>query len=253
MPDNSRPKQRRRAAGSREDRVAFGERLKMIVRHWPSAERVAHASGISPSAFRKWLRGDAEPSRDRLVALARATNVSLIWLATGEGNTPDKRDLGEWTARPGGSGRGRANVDSEPTFVLLPRHEPEGAAAGSGDPSPRPATTQFIGFRSDWIHDVLHIDPQLVVLEVAIGDSMAPGIGDGDLLLVDTTTPKIVDFGIYVIEVRKERLVKRVQRKFDGSLILISDNPVYQPEEISAKLASEVTVIGRVVWRGGVI
>ena len=80
---------------------------------------------------------------------------------------------------------------------------------------------------------------------------MEPGICDGDLLLIDTEVPQIKDFGVFVIEVRAERLVKRVQRKFDGSLILISDNPLYQPEVIAAALVGEITVIGKVVWRGG--
>ena len=70
-------------------------------------------------------------------------------------------------------------------------------------------------------------------------------------MLVDTTDKTFRNFGVYVIEMRDERLVKRVQRKFDGSLILISDNPVYQPEFIEAELAKQVRVIGRVVWRGG--
>jgi phage repressor protein C with HTH and peptisase S24 domain len=252
MPERGRPKRHRRTAESSVDRVAFSERLKLIVSHWPSAERIAHAAGISPSAFRKWLRGDAEPARDRLVALAKATNVSLAWLAAGAGGDPDPRDLGEWTARLGPRQRESRDRESEVAFVLLPRHRPEGAAAGTGEPPPGPAS-RFIGFSSDWIRNVLGIDPQSVVLEIAMGDSMAPGIGDGDLLLVDTTDPKIVNFGIYVLEMRGERLVKRVQRKFDGSLILISDNPAYQPEEIPEKPASEVTVIGKVVWRGGVI
>ena len=251
MPERSRQKRHRRTTETSVDRAAFSERLKFIVSHWPSAERVAHAVGISPSAFRKWLRGDAEPARNRLITLARATNVSLAWLAAGEGGAPDSRDLGEWTARLN-PGQRSPETDGQRAFVLLPRQPPDGAAAGSGDPSPGPAA-QFIGFRSDWIRNVLGIDPQSVSLVVAIGDSMIPGIGDGDLLLVDTTNPKIVNFGIYVLEVRAERLVKRVQRKFDGSLILISDNPAYQPEEISAKAASEVTVVGKVVWRGGVL
>ena len=89
------------------------------------------------------------------------------------------------------------------------------------------------------------------MLETAVGESMEPHIHNGDLLLVDRTDTAFRNFGVYVIEVRDERLVKRVQRKFDGSLILISDNQVYQPEGIDAQLAKEVHVLGRVVWRGG--
>ena len=33
----------------------------------------------------KYKRGEADPSRARLVAIARAANVNLQWLATGEG------------------------------------------------------------------------------------------------------------------------------------------------------------------------
>ena len=88
-------------------------------------------------------------------------------------------------------------------------------------------------------------------METAMGDSMEPHIGNGDLLLVDTTDQTIRSFGIYVIEVRAERLVKRVQRKFDGSLILISDNTRYLPETIGPDLATDVRVVGRVIWRAG--
>ena len=80
---------------------------------------------------------------------------------------------------------------------------------------------------------------------------MEPNIRNGDMLLVDTTDRVFRDFGIYVIEARGERLVKRVQRKFDGSLILISDNRTYEPELIIAELADEVQGVGRVFWRGG--
>jgi transcriptional regulator with XRE-family HTH domain len=74
--------------GSGADKPAFVERLKTILAHWPSADRLARAMGVSPSAFRKWLKGEAEPSRERLVALARAAGVGVAWLAEGEGPPP---------------------------------------------------------------------------------------------------------------------------------------------------------------------
>ena len=67
------------------DKSAFVSRLQTILAHWPSADRLARAMGVSPSAFRKWLKGEAEPSRERLVALARTTGVGVAWLAEGEG------------------------------------------------------------------------------------------------------------------------------------------------------------------------
>src|ERR1700758_2303413 len=77
-----------RLTGGGADRAAFVARLHAVLRHWPSADRLARAMGVSPSAFRKWLKGEAEPSRERLVALADAAQVGIAWLAKGEGPEP---------------------------------------------------------------------------------------------------------------------------------------------------------------------
>jgi phage repressor protein C with HTH and peptisase S24 domain len=189
----------------------------------------------------------AEPGRDRLVALAEAAGVSVSWLAQGDGTEPDAHSL---AARAQSSQApdlaGHPNFSQ---FLVLPK-QPDAAAAGSGRPAVN-LPSEFIGFRHDWLRSTFNRAPADLILEIAIGESMEPHIRNGDLLLVDTTDQTFRNFGVYVIEVRKERLVKRVQRKFDGSLILISDNKVYQPESISADLAKEVDVVGRVIWRGG--
>jgi phage repressor protein C with HTH and peptisase S24 domain len=238
-------KPRAHAAGA--DQAGFAARLQLVVRQWPSADRLAKATGVSPSAFRKWLKGIAEPSRDRLVALAEAAGVNVSWLAQGEGMAPDLLRLAARAHSPRSAElAGNADIAQ---FLVLPKR-PEAAAAGSGSPVPE-MPTEFIAFRHDWMRATFGREPGDLILEVAIGESMEPGIRNGDLLLIDTTDRTFRNFGIYVIEARGERLVKRVQRKFDGSLILISDNAVYQPESISAELAKEVRVIGRVVWRGG--
>ena len=107
------------------ERGAFISRLQVVLRHWPSADRLARATGVSPSAFRKWLRGEAEPSRERLVALAQAANVSVGWLAGGEGPEPRLQGFAEAPAAFSMAGE----VDRG-DYVLLPKR-PEAAAAGS--------------------------------------------------------------------------------------------------------------------------
>jgi phage repressor protein C with HTH and peptisase S24 domain len=229
------------------DQAGFVARLQLVVQQWPSADRLANATGVSPSAFRKWLKGVAEPGRDRLVALAEAAGVNVSWLAQGEGPAPDSATLAN-RARLSQSPVGGGNLNPA-QFLVLPKRL-EAAAAGSGHPHAI-GQTEFIGLRHDWLRTKFGREPAELALEIAIGESMEPQIRNGDLLLVDTTDQTFRNFGIYVIEVRGERLVKRVQRKFDGSLILISDNKVYQPESIPADLAKEVKVVGRVIWRGG--
>jgi phage repressor protein C with HTH and peptisase S24 domain len=231
------------------EKAAFVERLKTILAHWPSADRLARAMGVSPSAFRKWLKGEAEPSRERLVALAHAAGVGVAWLAEGQGPVP--------AFEPVGGGRGRAGGREAPSdmdwgqYVLLP-HRAEAAAAGSVTP-PSPTGTEWMALRHDWVRSVCGIEPDEVVLEVATGESMTPTIRDGNTLLVDTTDRTFRNFGIYVLEINGQRLVKRVQRKHDGSLVLISDNVAYQPDAVDKEEAANVVVVGRVVWSGGTV
>jgi phage repressor protein C with HTH and peptisase S24 domain len=205
--------------------------------------------GVSPSAFRKWLKGEAEPSRERLVALARATGVGVAWLAEGEGPEPV-------FDTPSGRGRRQGVRDlSEQTdwseFVLLPRRA-EAAAAGAATPA-APSGNEFIALRHDWVRSVCGVEPSKLVLETAVGESMTPTIRDGNTLLIDSTDRTFRNFGIYVLEINGERLVKRVQRKHDGSLVLISDNSAYQPDTVDKEAAAGVTVVGRVVWAGGTV
>jgi len=230
-------------------RAAFTARLQMILQHWPSADRLARAMGVSPSAFRKWLRGEAEPSRERLVALADAARVGIAWLAKGEGPAPSlAAELGSGRSRNAGTERGPAGGQ----YLLLPKRA-EAVAAGTGTPEPPEPAAEFIAFRHDWIRTRLGIDPANAIMEVAAGESMQPTIRDGDLLLVDTSDRNCSSFGVYVLQIGGERLVKRVQRKLDGSLVLISDNETYQPDHVSGAMLRSVTVIGRVVWGGGMI
>jgi phage repressor protein C with HTH and peptisase S24 domain len=229
------------------EKLAFVDRLKTILAHWPSADRLARAMGVSPSAFRKWLKGEAEPSRERLVALARAAGVGVAWLAEGEGPEPVFE----------AAGSRRPSDGQEPTgsdwsqFVLLP-HRAEAAAAGSATP-PDPSGTEWIALRHDWVRAVCKVEPNELALETAVGESMTPTVRDGNTLLIDTTDKTFRNFGVYVLEINGQRLVKRVQRKHDGSLVLISDNSAYQPDIVDKAAADAVLVVGRVVWSGGVV
>jgi phage repressor protein C with HTH and peptisase S24 domain len=230
------------------DRAAFIERLQTILTHWPSADRLARVTGVSPSAFRKWLRGEAEPSRERLVALANASGVPVGWLANGDG--PEPRFQGATgTARSRGTA---AHLDADlglQNYVVLPKR-PEAAAAGAESP-PVPSTTEFIAFRHDWVRGHLGIEPDQLVVETALGESMEPTIQNGDLLLVDTTESHLHSFGVYVIEIAGERLVKRMQPRLDGSLTVISDNPAYEAEHLPPDWADTVRIVGRVLWTCG--
>ena len=77
---------------------------------------------------------------------------------------------------------------------------------------------------------------------------MAPTLEDSDLLLVDLSEPRFRHDGIYVLRRDNELEVKRLQRRPDGTLNVISDNPVYEPSVVAS---DSVHIIGRVIWAAG--
>ena len=72
---------------------AFAKRLHQCCRMTGIAERsrntkLASIFGVSPQGARKWLEGDAIPSMQNAVTIARYFGVDVNWLLTGSGDEP---------------------------------------------------------------------------------------------------------------------------------------------------------------------
>ncbi len=110
----------------------------------------------------------------------------------------------------------------------------------SGDAQP----VSRLAFRKDWLsRNGLHAKDLLIVY--AMGDSMLPTIQDKEKLLVNSADKELTDGFIYVIRNHENYWVKRVQRQFDGSLLLISDNKMYPPMQLTLNESNDVEIIGR--------
>lgn len=81
----------------------------------------------------------------------------------------------------------------------------------------------------------------------AHGDSMEPTFMDGSILLVDTAITNLKLDAIYVLARDSELFIKRVQRNIDGSFIIKSDNPQYEPQRIEDPFKAGLLVQGRVL------
>jgi transcriptional regulator with XRE-family HTH domain len=71
-------------ANLRWDSEGFPDRLQRA-KGGLSTNAFAQKCGISESIFRKYLAGVSVPGADKLVDIARAGRMSLVWLATGQG------------------------------------------------------------------------------------------------------------------------------------------------------------------------
>jgi phage repressor protein C with HTH and peptisase S24 domain len=133
-------------------------------------------------------------------------------------------------------------------FAMVPRFDVT-ASAGPGAVTERDRVIDHLAFRLDWIKSELRLPLGGLVVIRARGDSMAPTIGEGDVLLVDGGQERLSDGGIFVILRGEDLVVKRIQTTGEGYL-LVSDNPRYRPEPIRAGEEEGPRVIGRVVWIG---
>ena len=77
------------------------------------------------------------------------------------------------------------------------------------------------------------------------GESMEPTLQDGSIIFIDREQTNIDKNGIFIASTLTGGLfIKRIQKRADGMIELISDNSMYPPQAIHPE---EVTIVGKVV------
>lgn len=200
------------------DRLAIARRL--LPSHWMEG-----LTGKSDSQLQRYELAPAIPLTS-VIALAAETQIPVQWFVTG--NSMDRLLMSgddvalQKLAFKVAAGRGSLILDELADHVRFPR-----------------AILTHVG-----------IEPKNARLMEATGESMRDTIGDGDLLLVDVSTParQVVEGKIYVFAIANEAYVKRLRRSGDR-MIMISDNKdLFPAEEVPQH--SPMQIFGRVKWAG---
>lgn len=234
----------------------------------------AEAAGAAKRTLIEWEKGTTSPNSVQLSALA-AIGVDVYYVLTGEPNlfiTDEKvkqqikrhesaAPAEEWNLidegqpgklRPTSSSEveePRAHYVAPNGFILVPHYEVH-ASAGNGSLVHSEQIVDYLAFKADWVRNTLGVAQKDLALISVKGDSMEPELSNDDLILVDMRKNSVEDNAIYVLQFDGTLLVKRIQRKLDGSLHVMSDNPRYDAEVVSAERAADLRVLGRVVWSG---
>ena len=147
----------------------------------------------------------------------------------------------------------RATTTPRILSVYIPLLEIE-VSAGDGATNDQPEQIMDrLAFKKTWL-DKMNISNKSCRMVYAWGDSMEPGIHDGDAVLVDTsTTAEQFRDGIWVLRTEDGLIVKRLQRTPEGGIIIISDNELYPPIEVKDGGLKSLDLVGRVkaagAWR----
>lgn len=200
---------------------------------------------VSTGTLHNFLNGKTTPDLETLHRIADVSGYSLAWLASGEGSMKRGEGTEGKTAGP------VAPVGGEPGegYIQVPRYD-IAASAGGGAVVHSEQVVDYLMFRTEWVQESLRVDPRHLALIKVIGDSMAPTLHSGDLVLVDTSDRRIAAYDIYVVQFMGDLLVKRIQAHLDGTVSIISDNTIYAPETVRGENLNSLNVIGRVVWYG---
>lgn len=237
----------------------------MGTKGWTHAD-VVRVSGESSSVVSQWLgKGSKEiKSIGKLEAALRLeseSGFSALWIAKGTGAKLAAKVQAAAEDRPGTNripGKWHPVIawetpDDLPDnqFALVERRAVK-LSAGSGKMVFEEEVLPPLPFRADWLRARRVTRHSNLVIVYAEGDSMEPDIKDGDAVLLDMGQTEIVDGLVYAIDYGGHLRIKRLQKRFDSGLIIISDNSSKHPaQSLSPDEARHITVLGRAIWRGG--
>lgn len=233
----------------------FSTRLNKVINdEGRTVASVARGANVQYRTLMRYLSADKpfKPTYEFAVALAHELGVHVDWLLTGKGemHLPQVAKKHRGAANRGVSYEELIEqAQRSESYIFLPKRE-VAASAGGGANVEEESTVDWFAFKSAWAKSRGLSEDNAVLISV-MGDSMAPKFMPGDTVLVDLTDKRLTEGAVYVIRPDSGLLIKRIRRKKGGQIILMSDNPTYDPEIYSQNELDEGRTVGRVRWRAG--
>ncbi|MGV8987607.1 MAG: S24 family peptidase [Cypionkella sp.] len=146
-------------------------------------------------------------------------------------------------------------------FASIPLHEAYLSAGPGSSNGDEVAIIDHLVFRQEWLRKI-GVKPAEAAMARISGDSMAPGIQNGDLVMIDRSRCEVPlrkpsrkphQLPIFAFMQDQEARVKRLERLAkERILILYSDNKELAPEVLAESDAHTINILGQVVWSGHV-
>lgn len=225
----------------------FRDRLrKEIERQGLSIPSLCTRADVKYTTVKTWFanKNRTEPSATNLFKVSRILGVSLDYIMTGEESAlaDDEFVCGEKVVEYRSDGKLYSNLKEEETLIVPVA--PQKLSAGHGQEFlPVSSYTGSVRILKRMTYG---IDPSLLVAAEVEGDSMVDAqISDRDMVIF--AKGHIRGEGIYTISLYGEVMVKRLQfRMAENRVVIISENPKYEPMYISAD-DENLIIIGKVV------
>jgi transcriptional regulator with XRE-family HTH domain len=212
--------------------TAFKERLKLLIGN-NSSLGFAQKCGISESVLRKYLKGESEPTLSKLIAISRACEIPVNWLATG-----DIKDYSTDTAS-----NDSYVIIPHLTSILFPNEDKKEPPSGMMDIRENFVLSKY------WLLKTGLFNSRLAIIR-ASNDTMTPTINEGDIALLNVQEEALHNIlnGIYLLKIKESYVIYRLQQDLNTNTIhIINDNKAYKSFTIKLDNAdSHIKVIAKV-------
>lgn len=206
------------------------ERFKQIRNYLNLSQTEMSAKmGISKNAWQSYELGKSSPGTGVYLGLA-LLGFSVDWLLTGQGHLRYSKPT--------------AGMDD---LVFLSRFGPDSMGFSSAASI---IAFDAVAFDRRWLELEIKKDASELQVLIPESDSMMPTISPGDVLLVDRSKKFLCGDGIYVFSMNGFCQIKRVQNMGDGTIKIMSDNPLYDTVVLSNADVDKIVIGGKIVWRG---
>lgn len=212
--------------------MEFKDRLRQLMEeHGYSGRSLGRVIDVAHPTVYSWLDGKTRPRAENIESMANIFGVTPAYLLYGDPGTSSPQTL--------------EVEDGE--IISIPVLDVSGSCGYPSGISPMVTLVKMLRVARDWITKRLPLWANLRYLHIitADGDSMEPTIKSGDFVIVDTSKTSISTDAVYAIQYGGSIFIKRVQIHPTGTMLLISDNPRYQPMTVEA--GESLNVVGRCV------
>ena len=221
----------------------FKQRMSIVAKLAGNATELSRKTGISRRAIGTYLSGCSDPTRERLIAIANASGVTVEWLATGLGNKPcalKEPAMGSAEeVRP-------ASVKAEtplPLYIVA-SHEFHCCDGGLTE------TDEVLYLRAETLSGLPFSDLSNLKAIYIEGERVMP-LGVGHTVVVDFNfeVGEVFEAGVYLL--RKNGEVRASVVYPNGSQYIRYINFDDDTTETFDPSRTDIKIIGRVIWSCG--
>jgi len=217
-----------------------------------SQRALAEALDISHGSVAFIESDERTPSKGFLLKISDRYRVSADWLLHGTGEMfqaqlPGFRGRHGQIEPPDWDRPDTADFRFGGQAFTMIRRLDLSVSAGNGLIEVDGGEAEALAFSNAWL-SAQRINTDLAVLVRVRGDSMAPGIPDGALVMVHLPEMLVQAAGIYAFNRGEASYVKRIApvSRNPVAWVISSDNPAYPPETVVGPALNDIRIVGRV-------